>query len=145
MINNKYKVYTDGGSRGNPGNSAIGFVVLHNDNEIFRYKKCIGIATNNIAEYTALIYALTYLKKTNIKGEITCFLDSELVVKQLLGIYKVKDDKILKLFTIVKNLQVELKSITFVNVPRAQNKIADKLVNLALDKDPNPPKLIPNF
>lgn len=139
MINNKYSVYTDGGSRGNPGNSAIGFVVLLNDTEIFRYNKCIGIATNNIAEYTALIYALTYLTKTAIKADITCFLDSELVVKQLLGIYKVKDPKILKLFTIVKTLQAELKSITFVHVPRAQNKIADKLVNLALDTEPNTP------
>lgn len=130
----EYSVYTDGGSRGNPGNAAIGFVVYKGTEEVFKYKKFLGVCTNNIAEYSALIYALTYLNKTGIK-EVACFLDSELVVKQLNGIYKVKDEKMKMYNDKIQVLKKEFKSITFNNVPREKNKVADKLVNEALDEE----------
>ncbi len=136
MNNTEYSLFTDGGSRGNPGNAAIGFVVYKNDKEIFTFKKFLGICTNNIAEYTALVYALTYLNKQGIK-EVTCFLDSELVVKQLNGLYKVKDEKMKMYNERVQLLKKEFTNITFNHVLREKNKLADKLVNEALDEQEN--------
>lgn len=133
MNNPEYVLYTDGGSRGNPGKSAIGFVVFKNNEEVFRYNKYIGITTNNVAEYTALIYALTYLTKNQIFSA-TCYLDSELVVKQLNGVYKIKNDNISILADKVFILVKQFKNISFNHVLRDKNKIADSLVNKALDE-----------
>lgn len=130
-------IYTnsDGGARGNPGPAAIG-IVIRKDNKILkRYGKNIGRATNNIAEYMALIKALELASKYT-KGDITCVLDSELIVKQLLGKYKVKDEKLRKLFCKVQHLQERFGKIKYLRVSRWNRfqKIADYLLNRELDK-----------
>ena len=125
-------INTDGGSRGNPGPAAIGVVFSDETGAVIaRFKECIGTATNNIAEYSALILALT--KAADFEyDEVECRLDSELVVKQLLGEYKVKDPKMKELYTKVQELMF-FKPVKFVHVRREYNKEADALVNEALD------------
>ena len=131
------QLYTDGGARGNPGPGAIGVLLCDaTGEEIVRYKDSIGQATNNIAEYCALIAGLEIARQYE-PTILNCFLDSELVVKQMTGLYKVKNEHIKKLFAEVKNLEENFGSITFTHVPRthARMRIADKLVNQALDEE----------
>jgi len=131
MMEKKATMYTDGGARGNPGPSAVGVVIKY-DGQIKKYKDFIGIATNNQAEYKALILGLEKLKKLNIQT-VDIYLDSLLVVEQLKQKYKVKDKNLAKLFVQVWNLALGFKKITYNHVPREQNKEADKLVNEAID------------
>ncbi len=128
------KIFTDGGARGNPGPAGIGFVIQDAIGKIiFEFGKYIGETTNNQAEYKALLMALE--KALELKAEnVNCFLDSELVVKQLKGEYKVKDKDLGVLFVKIWNLSQKFKTITFSHIPREQNKRADWLVNEALDK-----------
>lgn len=129
----KLIINTDGGARGNPGPAGIGVVFSSPSGEtITKYKKFIGEATNNTAEYMALIMALEKAKDFESE-EIECRLDSELVVKQLTGEYRVKDINLKKLFSEVQNLTF-FKPITFKHVRREQNKLADSLVNQAIDE-----------
>lgn len=136
-------INTDGGSRGNPGPMAIGVVFYDSDGQaIHQYKQCIGDGTNNEAEYRAIIQALKILKKSdwfvsnNLSGkEVICRLDSQLVVEQVNGRYKVKKDHLGKFIAEIKELLSDMKlKISFIYVPREQNKLADKLVNEALDQ-----------
>lgn len=139
----KIYINTDGGSRGNPGPAAIG-MVFSDDKEsmIYSYKKYIGQATNNEAEYQGIITALKILAKSswfdlNDKngGEVVCRLDSQLVVEQINGNYKVKQDHIKKFIEEIKEIiEVFHLNISFVHIGREQNKLADKLVNMALDE-----------
>lgn len=134
---NKIIIHTDGGSRGNPGHAGIGIVIEIKDegNKILKkiiHKEYIGIATNNIAEYTAILWALTYCKNNKLDN-LECYLDSELVVKQLNGEYKIKDQDLGKIFIKIYNLRTEFKSCSFFHVRREFNKEADSLVNSALD------------
>lgn len=129
----EYKLYTDGGARGNPGPAGIGFVLFEDDQNIYEFKKYIGECTNNVAEYMALITALMYASQKEIKN-VKCFLDSELVVKQLNGLYKVKHKDMIQLYNKVQELVKLFDKVTFANIPREQNKIADSLVNQALDE-----------
>lgn len=138
--NMKIIIYTDGGARGNPGPAAIG-VVFRNDKEqsIKEYSEYLGEATNNQAEYQAVIFALKKAKllfgKNKIKQlEIECRLDSELVVKQLNHQYKIEEKNLQSLFIKTWNLLVDFGRVNFVYVPREKNKEADKLVNQALDQ-----------
>ncbi|MBE0573279.1 ribonuclease HI family protein [Candidatus Dojkabacteria bacterium] len=126
-----FKLFTDGGSRGNPGSSAAAFL-LFNDNDLIDLgAKFLGSATNNFAEYNALIEGLKLAKKHT--DSVACFLDSELVVKQINGEYKVSSADIKPLVSKVKELAKDFSSISFTHVPRAENKHADKLVNIILD------------
>ena len=130
------KIYTDGGSRGNPGNSAIAFTIYDGKGKIISEKsKNIGISTNNIAEYTALISALEEASNFS-QGEIHCFSDSELLVKQLNGKYKVKKKHLKELFSKIKDKEKMYEHITYSHLPRTNPRIAraDKLVNKELDK-----------
>lgn len=132
----KLITYTDGGSRNNPGPAACGIVIQNEKEEIiFTASKYLGTATNNQAEYGALIAAL---EKANELigggGEVMCHLDSELVVKQLKREYKVKDDKMKNLFAQVCKLCLNFDKVEFIHVRREKNKLADKLVNEELDK-----------
>ena len=127
---------SDGGARGNPGPGAIGVIVRNDEKILTQYSGFIGkFVTNNVAEYEALIKALELASKfTN--EEITCVLDSELVVKQLLGEYKVKNQNLLPLFLKVQKLQENFKKIKYVHVSR-ENKfqvLVDELLNNELDK-----------
>ncbi len=127
------QINCDGGSRGNPGAAAYGFVVKKGGKIIKEGYGYIGIATNNFAEYTALIEALKWLAE-NAPGEALDFnLDSQLVVSQLTGLYKIKNASIKNLVQIVKELESKFKEVSYKHIPREQNKEADKLVNKALD------------
>lgn len=130
---NNFTLYTDGGSRGNPGHSAIGYLCYKNGKLVFKNSEYIGINTNNFAEYTALIKGLGEAHKQNIKT-ITCFLDSELVVKQLNNIYKVKNENIIPLYKKVVDIKSKFNKVTFIHIVRSKNKEADALVNEALNK-----------
>jgi ribonuclease HI len=144
-MKNKIIIYTDGGSRGNPGPAGIGGVISVTDNTGQVVKKSefgeyIGDSrTNNEAEYEALIYALDQAKKVVGKKEakkmlVECFLDSELAVKQLNHEYKLRDERIQKYFIIIWNLMLDYGEVKFAHVRREQNKEADALVNKALDE-----------
>ena len=127
---------SDGGSRGNPGLGAIGIIVRDNEKILTKYSAKIGNnVTNNIAEYEALIKALE-LASRHTKDELTCFLDSELVVNQLLGKYRVKKPELLRLFLKVQKLQENFKSIKYKHVSRWDKfqRIVDELVNDELDR-----------
>ncbi len=130
-------IYTnsDGGARGNPGPGAIGVIVRDENQILKKYSAKIGEATNNLAEYKALIKALEFALEYT-QGEITCILDSELVVKQLLGEYQVKNEGLMELFLKVQKLQDNFKSVKYKHVNRQDKyqKIADKLLNKELDK-----------
>jgi ribonuclease HI len=133
MTYNKLQIFTDGGARGNPGPAGIGVVIWSGNELVGRHKKYIGEATNNQAEYKAVILALEEAKKIGAE-ELEFFLDSELVVKQLNREYKVKDKDLAPLFVQVWNLSLGFKKTTFQHVPREKNKEADKLVNEAIDQ-----------
>ncbi len=130
----KIIMYTDGGSHNNPGPAGIG-IWIETLNK--KYGEYIGIKTNNEAEYMALISGLKKLKqllgKTVKQAEIECYLDSELVVKQLNHEYKLKDERIQQFFIEIWNLMLEFKAVKFRHILREKNKIADALVNEALD------------
>ncbi len=132
-------IYTnsDGGARGNPGPGAIGVIIRDNEKILTKYSSKIGeFVTNNIAEYEALIKALELASKyTN--DELTCVLDSELVVNQLLGKYKVRNQNLLPLFLKVQKLQESFKKIKYQHVSRWDKfqVIVDGLLNDELDKD----------
>lgn len=131
------QIWTDGGARGNPGPAAVGVVVKENNRIAYETARRIGRSTNNQAEYKAVIVALEWLRSQKIPSEpaeIKFHLDSELVVHQLNGQYKVKDEKMKKLHAEVRKLILPIGSVHFSVVPRSQNKRADQLVNEALDR-----------
>lgn len=134
-MQNKIIMYTDGGSRSNPGPAAIGVHIKTLDK---KYGEYIGETTNNVAEYAALIYGLKKLKQLLGKNktkqyEIECSLDSELVVKQLHHEYKLKEENVRKNFIEIWNLMLDFKNVIFKHIPREKNSVADKLVNQTLD------------
>ncbi len=131
----KLTIYTDGGSRGNPGPAAYGFVVYENEKIIFKKGEYLGIQTNNYAEYMAVIAAFEWVKKH--KGEdvsLNLFCDSLLVASQLTGKYKVKNESIKQLVKKAKALESFFSDVTYTHVLRAHNKEADRMVNKALDE-----------
>ncbi len=129
------KVFTDGGSKGNPGPSSIGIVFYLDGKNVFHHHEAIGVATNNDAEYTALIRALEFLiKDYKNKGveRIEFYSDSRLMVNQVNGLFKVKNGKIREYVFKIRGLEQELKiPLTYSYVPREKNKEADLLVNTA--------------
>lgn len=135
----KIILYTDGGSRNNPGDAGIGvFVADEKGNELKKVKKFLGTQTNNWAEYEGLIVGMETLKKMfgsgtkNINVEVR--MDSQLIVRQLNGEYRVKETSLLKQFVKVNNLKIDFPHINFVHIPRAENKVADRLANEAMDE-----------
>lgn len=133
-MENRFVIYSDGGSRGNPGPAAIGFIIQeHSGQTLFEEGRFIGTTTNNIAEYTAIAQALK--KALELKGrEVVCYLDSELVVKQINGAYRVKDENIKKYYQQICRLLPLFEKVIFEHVLRNKNKAADRLVNVALDE-----------
>lgn len=135
----KIIIYTDGGSRGNPGPAGIGVIFTDEKGKIIKeYPDYIGRATNNEAEYQAVIFALQkgkllFGKKRVKEMEVEIRLDSELVAKQLNGKYKISDRRIQELFIKAWNLKVDFGRVIFKQIPRLENREADKLVNRALD------------
>jgi ribonuclease HI len=139
--NNTLIVFTDGGARGNPGEGAIGvYITDENKNELAGFGKKIGFATNNVAEYKAVINALDWIienkKSLSKDAKIHFFLDSKLVCSQIIGIFKVKDANLRNLLFDVRNREAQINfPIYYKHIPREQNKKADKFVNSALDNN----------
>jgi ribonuclease HI len=144
----KIIIYTDGGSRGNPGPSAIGVVFCNEKGGVLKkYSEFLGEKTNNEAEYEGVIFALRKFKavfgnKLAKNTEIEIRTDSELVVKQLNGEYKILEPDIQQLFLAVWNLRFDFQKVRLKLVPRKKNAEADRLVNEALDSQGRSQKLI---
>ena len=131
--NKKLIIHTDGGSRGNPGPAGIGAVLKNEEGDLVaEISECIGIATNNQAEYRAVVAAIEKAKQLGAE-ELEFILDSELVVKQLKREYKVKDKGLAPLFMKVYNAAMGFKKVFYRHVRRELNTEADRLVNKALD------------
>ncbi|MBN1688985.1 MAG: ribonuclease HI family protein [Candidatus Omnitrophica bacterium] len=131
----KAKIYSDGGARGNPGPAAIGVLICSEQGEpLQEHQEVIGEATNNVAEYTAVMVGLELARGLGIQ-EIDYFVDSELVAKQLSGQYRVKAPHILTLFQKVREQSSRFRRVVFCHVPRthANIKKVDKMVNEALN------------
>src|SRR3989344_7833055 len=133
-----FKIYTDVGARGNPGPAAVGVVIEGGVSK--KFGEYIGEATNNVAEYMAVITALKKLKQTigsekAGQAKLEFYLDSELLAKQLNGEYKIKEETLQKLFIELWNLKLDFGEVKFIHVLRGKHKEADKLVNEALDKE----------
>ena len=137
----KIIIYTDGGSRGNPGLAGIGAVIMGLDGKVLKeVSKYLGKQTNNFAEYEAVVEGLKALKK--ILGQktkdfdIEIKMDSQLVARQLSGEYQIKEETLFGQFIKIHNMQVkDFPNITFTYIPREQNKHADALANKAMDKE----------
>jgi len=144
-----FVIHTDGGSRGNPGPAALGVVIevgpAYAEATAWRrkeYGESIGIATNNDAEYQAVIFALKKLKaligkERAAKASVLVQMDSELIERQLNGHFKIMDDRMGKYFMQIWNLKMDYGSVAFEHVYREQNSAADRMVNAALDKETN--------
>ena len=138
---NSLVIYTDGGARGNPGRAAVGIVIKTETGEVLQeIFRTIGVSTNNVAEYTAVVAALEWLKnnkqiyKSTNMQMIQFYLDSVLVVNQLNGKFKVKDSQLRELLLKVRMLEQEVGGqIYYTSIPREKNWQADGLVNRALD------------
>ncbi|MDI6717831.1 MAG: ribonuclease HI family protein [Patescibacteria group bacterium] len=131
----KIIIYTDGGSRGNPGESALGIYIPKFEK---KYSEYLGIKTNNEAEYEAVIFALKKAKQLigkekSKKTEIEIKSDSELIIMQLSGEYKLKEEKLIQPFIKIWNLKQDFKKVIFTHIFREQNKKADTMVNKELD------------
>lgn len=138
-MENKIIVYCDGGSHGNPGPSALGVYFFQLNKE---YSKFLGKATNNEAEYQSAIFALKKIKhliggEKSEKAKIEIRMDSELIVKQLNGEYKIKEKKLIPFFIEIWNLKQDFGDVKFIHIPREENKKADWLVNRELDSQNN--------
>jgi len=135
---NKIVIYTDGGARGNPGPAGAGAVILNDKNEVVaEVSDYLGKTTNNVAEYEALIRALAVLKSMFgaelSKMEIEIKMDSELIVRQMQGRYRVKAPELKPRFRQVQSLLTSMPHYSFNHIPREQNSEADALVNKAID------------
>lgn len=128
-------VHTDGGSKGNPGPSSIGILITSPDGELLRYREDIGVTTNNVAEYTAVIRAYELIaqliKDRSLNAShINFYSDSQLIVRQLSGIYKIKNPSMKSLVNQVKEKELLLGiPVSYASIPREENSIADALVN----------------
>lgn len=129
-------LHTDGGSRNNPGEAAIAYIIRNKGKEIYANHRAIGIATNNVAEYTALIdgldYIYTYIQNNEVKS-ISVFSDSQLMVRQMLGNYKIKDATIKILAAKAKSVIQKIdKPVNFTHILREKNSETDALVKKSL-------------
>ena len=136
----KIHIFTDGGARGNPGPAAAAFVAKDSAGNVRLLRgKYLGKATNNFAEYQGVILAFEELLKTAEvaprKTTLAFSLDSNLVVNQLNGVFKVKDAKIRELVLAVRNLEVQFAQVSYQHIPREKNTAADRIVNETLDKE----------
>ena len=145
VISHQLVIYTDGGSRGNPGPAAIGYVIMNvelsgSTSFLAERGEYIGETTNNIAEYKAIAAALKKAKvllgkKTAKQREVEVRMDSELACRQLSGKYRIENEGLQPLFFEIWNSRFDFKSVTFVHVPRSHNAKADAMVNQALDEN----------
>lgn len=146
-MSEKYIIYTDGASRGNPGSAAIGVVISDSKGQFKKeYGERIGEATNNDAEYAAVLFALRKLKQLigkekASKAHIEVRMDSELVQRQLTHQYKITEPRLFAPFIGIWNSMMNYDSVSFLHIPREKNHDADRLANEALNR-PEQPKLV---
>ena len=132
-LTSAYSVYTDGGARGNPGIAGCGGVVFNEKNKkVAEFKHFIPHATNNEAEYTALLLGVEEVLTYNPE-KVVFYLDSELVVKQMKGEYKIKKAELKEIYLKTQAVLKKIPQVSFIHIPREQNKLADKLANEAMD------------
>lgn len=130
-------IYTDGASRGNPGQASYGYIIYARGGEILRQEgRILGVTTNNVAEYTGVLEAYKYILKKwgsedSLKIELRA--DSRLVIEQLAGRFKLKSPHLAVIFRQIKEIEVQIGEVKYRHVPRAENFIADRLANQALD------------
>jgi ribonuclease HI len=130
-------IYTDGGSRGNPGPAAIAVLIYDGRGKLLAsHSEYIGETTNNVAEYRAVLKALKLAKRHGAGKSVSCVMDSELVARQLSGKYKTKKSHLLELYLLVKDGEKAFSSVVYSNVRRDDEKIslADYLLNASLDR-----------
>jgi ribonuclease HI len=131
----KARLSTDGGARGNPGPAAFGYVLETEDGTVLAaHGEAIGIATNNVAEYRALVAGLQKALEVGV-DEVDVVSDSQLLVRHMNGEYKVKNEALRKLSLAAASLARRLRRVTYRSVPREHNELADRLVNEALDAE----------
>ena len=129
----KARLHTDGGARGNPGPAAYGYVLEAEDGTVLAaHGERIGVATNNVAEYSALIAGLERALELQV-SDVEVVSDSELMVKQMTGVYRVKNEALRDLSLEAARLARALPRVTYTHVRREHNELADRLVNEALD------------
>jgi len=133
-------IHIDGAARGNPGPAAFAYIIAEHGKQVIEEKGCLGDTTNNIAEYTALVRALERATQLGAK-RLIIHSDSELLVKQMNGQYKVKNEGLRPLFLQAKHLARKFDLVTLKHVPRAQNSHADQLCNEALDGGSSSPRV----
>lgn len=130
-------IFTDGGSRGNPGQAGIGVFIKDEEKILAKIGKKIGVETNNVAEYKAVIEALDWIlenKKKLIDSNINFFMDSQLIYSQIIGVFKIKNENLRGLLFKVREYEAQIKiPVNYNHIPREENKQADALVNMALD------------
>ena len=137
----KLIIYTDGGSRGNPGPAALGVVFVDASGKVIKeYGKALGRKTNNEAEYEAVLFALQKVRALFGREKLGLMhiemrMDSQLVAKQLTGEYKIEEEHLWPLFMKIWNTRMDFPNITFCHVPREENRRADAMVNQALDHE----------
>lgn len=126
--------YVDGGSRGNPGTAGYGAHILDGEGKVMaNLSGCLGVRSNNYAEYAGLIAALDYALANQFE-KVTVFADSELMVRQIRGVYKVRSPNLKRSFQEARTLIGRLKVFSIRHIPRSRNREADRLANLAMDK-----------
>jgi ribonuclease HI len=129
----KARLFTDGGARGNPGPAAYGYVLeAENGTVLAAHGEAIGVATNNVAEYRALVEGLTKAAELQV-DELEVISDSELLVHQMRGEYKVKNEALRELWSEANELEDRIRKVSYTAVRREHNELADRLVNEALD------------
>lgn len=129
----KLVIYVDGASRGNPGKAGIGIIIYNNKGEVLQEEaQYLGKATNNVAEYIAVIYGLQegIIRKAK---SLTIYTDSELLVRQINGRYQIKNHFLKNLFLLIKHLSTGIEKLTIKHISREKNKEADRLANKAID------------
>ena len=131
MVFRKIDIFTDGACSGNPGTAGIGVVIKHNHSVIWEFSQAIGKATNNIAEYAAVIYGLQQALIFQAE-DVTLHTDSELLAKQMQGLYRVKDPNIKFLFAMVQHLRTGFSTLRIERLSRAGNQAADRLAKQAI-------------
>ena len=132
-ISTLWRVYVDGASRGNPGRGGAGIVVYRNDQLVKKYGYYLGIRTNNQAEYCAFLLALYHVKKLMNAGDfVEIISDSQLVIRQMQGVYKIRNDDLIAMARLARSMIGAMKC-TFVHVLREDNELADEMANKGID------------
>lgn len=126
-------IYVDGASKGNPGKAGIGIVFFCEGKKVREFSQDIGVTTNNVAEYMAVVFAMQEALIMRVQN-ITIFTDSELIANQIQGIYKVRDDNLFRLYKQVQHLKGGFKKFNITHIERANNKEADKLASRSVDR-----------